>query len=189
MCGGSRGPDFVRIDASNENLAVGEFHKPVEIGLDIRKCQALRQEYNRPIVACEGARQRIIVADGILPFVQDSRLLEGTPADRGASAPAKVFPLFAQHREHRAFHAASSAVAKLLRFRNEPAHRGSRADSNVSQWRYEMMQPGFSWAAIGIRERQYFKFRRQLFNSETSSVHFLAAVAGRPGNYHMSLHT
>src|SRR6266446_2284562 len=100
MCGGSRGPDFVRIDASNENLAVGEFHKPVEIGLDIRKCQALRQEYNRPIVACEGARQRIIVADGILPFVQHSRLLEGTPADRGASAPAKVFPLLAQHRNY-----------------------------------------------------------------------------------------
>src|SRR6266850_2376765 len=100
MRGGGWGPDFVRVDSSDENLAIGEFQQPAEISLDIRKCQALRQEYNRPIVACEGARQRIIVADGIFPLVQRSRLLEDAPADRGASAPAKVFPFLAQHGNH-----------------------------------------------------------------------------------------
>src|SRR3981189_3997382 len=95
MRGGCRSPDSVRVDSSDENLAVGEFQKPAEIGLDVRKCQALRQKYNGPVVALKCAGQRIIVADGILPFVQDSRLLEDTPANRSAAAPAKVFPLFA----------------------------------------------------------------------------------------------
>jgi hypothetical protein len=31
----SGGPDFVRVDTSNENLTIGEF-KPVEIGLNVR---------------------------------------------------------------------------------------------------------------------------------------------------------
>src|ERR1700730_3473682 len=46
MSGCSGGPDFVRIDASNQNLAIGEFQKSVEIGFDVRKRQALRQKYN-----------------------------------------------------------------------------------------------------------------------------------------------
>jgi len=51
-----------------------------------------------------------------------------------------------------------------------------------------MVQPGFSWAAIRIGERQNFKFRRQLFDGNLQVVYFLAAAVGRPGNYHMGLH-
>jgi len=63
---------------------------------------------------------------------------------------------------------------------NEPAHGGCRADSNVAQGRYEIMQPGFSGRTSESVKRQSFKFRRQLFDGNLKLFTFSLQPLGGP---------
>src|SRR6266700_6161046 len=101
MGAGREPPDSLGVHTSDENLTVGEFEQALEIGFDVGKRQALRHENDRMIVALQRARQRIIVADRVSPLVHNTRLLEDAAANCGASAPAEIFSLLAEHCHYR----------------------------------------------------------------------------------------
>src|SRR5260370_13792224 len=89
--------DFLGVDTGDQNLTVGEFEQPPEIGFGVGKCQALRYKNDRMIVALQRTRQGIIVANRVSPLVHHTRLLEDAPANGGASPPRDSLSLFAEH--------------------------------------------------------------------------------------------
>ncbi len=189
MCESRRSPHFISVYAGDEDLAVREFQQPAEIALDVGARQALRQENNRAIVAIQGARQGIIVANRVLPFVHDTGLFEDAPANGGAAAPAEVSPFLAEHGDHRGIPRREEGSRQIAAIGNQPAHRGGRADSYVSQRSHKVMQPVLSGAAVGIGEDEYFEFRRQLFHRHPQTVHLLAGIARAPCNDHVRFHS
>jgi len=57
---------------------------------------------------------------------------------------------------------------------------GCRADSNVAQGRYEIMQPGFSGRTSESVNARASNSGGNCFDGNPQVVHFLAATVGRP---------
>ena len=101
MGGKGGGPQLRPVNASDADLTGGKLKETREIGLDIGRRQTLRQEDDLPAAAFDHHGEGIVVAEGILPGIEHADLLEDGAADGGASAPAEVLVMRAEHGDDR----------------------------------------------------------------------------------------
>src|SRR5260370_29384479 len=113
-------------------MTVRELQQSLKIGLHIRERQALRHKSNRAVRALQRAGQGIIVADRASPRVHHTRLLEDVSPDGGASAPAEIFPFFAQHGDYWRIPCSEYGGRWIDAIGNQPAHGGRRAPPPAS---------------------------------------------------------
>src|SRR5215467_12326822 len=182
-----RPPHFARIDSRNKHLPVSEFEQPLEIRFHITECQSLGNKHNRSPAVLERASERIIIANGTLPFVQHATLLEGATANRGPSAPAKIPGFFTQHGNNRRVPRGKKQRRQILNIRDQPSHRGGCSNSRIRQWSDKIVQPVFSRTAVGIGKHQHFKFFGKLLNGRSQIATFSPQLMGWPAITRLAL--
>jgi hypothetical protein len=185
MSGESGLPDFFCVDTGDENLAVGEFEKTFEIGLDVGQGEALGKKQDGAAGAFKSAGHGIVIADGIFPFVDDANLVEDAAADGGAATPAKITAFLAEHSDDGSIPGSQESGGRIAAIGDKPAHSGGGADARIGERSDEVMQPGLSGATIGIGKDEHFEFGRQLLDRYSEVVHFFAATFGLSRDNHV----
>ena len=85
-----------------------------------------------------------------------------------------------------AFQAARRTLGKELLFGNEPAHGGGGANAGVGEGGYDVVQPGFAGAAVGVNEDEDFEIGRELFDGDAKIVDLFAGGGGLAGDNDVS---
>src|SRR5712691_11345556 len=129
---GCGAPNSICVYSSNQDLAVRKLQQSLQIGFEIGRRQTFWHENNRAVRALQHARQRIIVADRVSPYVHNARLLEDFSPDGGASAPAEISPFFAEHGDYWRFPCSEYGGWEITSIGNHPTHGGCRANLHVS---------------------------------------------------------
>src|ERR1700730_611249 len=175
--GGKRGSPHLRtIGTGNTYLAIRKFQQSGKVGLHKRGCQTLRQENNRPAGALEREGKRIVVAEGMLPNVQHTDLLEDWSANGGASAPTKIVGLRPEHADHPGIPGGEECGWEVAAIRDKPPHGGCGTNTGIAERRDHMVQPGLAGTSVGIHEDQDLKFWRELLNGDAQIVDLFAAI-------------
>src|SRR5208283_2835658 len=101
--------------------------------------------------------ERVVVAERVLPGIEHTNLFENGATDRGASAPTEVFVVRAEHGDDRSVPSGEKSGREAVIVWQKPAHGGGSTDTGIREWSDKMMEPAFSWTAIGIGEDQDFE--------------------------------
>ena len=181
MRGAGGGPKLWGIYARNDHLAIGEFHQPGEVRFHVRSGQTFRKKNDGTAGAMQSGGHGIVVADGVLPLIQNAALFKHTSPNGRASAPAKIpGGVFAKHSKNGSVPRRQQQARQIVFIGNQPAHGRRGADSGVGQRRGQPAQPGVPGAAIGIGEHEHFKFFRQLQNRRTKIVDLFPTLNRSP---------
>lgn len=182
MSGEGHGPRFRLIDASDANLAIGEFQETGKGGLDERDGKAFGKKGDEAAAAVDSGGQRVVVAEGGLPDIEHAELFEDGAANGGPPAPTKIIGMIAEHGHDGRVPSGEERGGKIHLIRNEPAHGAGGADAGVGKRRDHVVQPGFTGAAVGIDKHEDIKFGRKLLDGEAKIVDLFRAIGGRAGD-------
>ncbi len=180
--GGERGgPHFACIDASDDDLAIGEFKQALEGCVHKGDGKTLGKEENWFAATLERVGHGVIVANGALPFFEDAALIEFGAANCRAATPAEIAGVVAEHGDNGSIPCGEQHRREIAVIRDEPAHGGDGAVARVIQRPHHFAKPGSARAAIGIDEDKRIEFRRQFADGVDQIVHFFAAALGASG--------
>src|SRR5258708_5322560 len=126
-------PHFGAINARDFNLAVGEFEKAREVGLNGGRRNAFGKKNDPAAGSFDGDCEREVVTERVLPDLGHVHLLEEIAANGRAAAPAEVFRVTTKHGDHGSIPGGEKGVGESIVVGNEPAHGGGGADAGVGE--------------------------------------------------------
>ena len=154
-----RGPHFGAINPGDFDLAVGELEKARKVGLDVGGGEAFGKKNDLAAGSFDGDGEGVVVAESVLPNVQHTHFFEECAANRSATAPAEIFVVAAEHGDNRSIPCGEKKVREGAIVRDKPAHGGGCANAGVGEGGHDVVQPGFSWATVGVNEDEDFEIR------------------------------
>lgn len=185
----SRSPHFGTINPSDFDLAIGEFDKVWEIGLDVGRGEAFRKKNDLAAGSLDGNGEGVVIAEGVLPYVQHAHLFEERAANRGSTAPAEISVVAAKHGYNGGIPGGEKRAGKGVVVGDEPAHGGGCANAGIREGSYDVVQPGFSRATVGVNECEHFEVGRKLFDGDAKIVDLLTGSGGFAGDNDVSFDT
>ena len=183
----SRGPHFGTINPGDFDLAIGEFDKVREIGLDVRRGEAFGKKNDLAAGSLDGDGEGVVIAEGVLPYVQHAHFLEKRTANRRAATPAEISVVAAKHGYNGGIPRGEKRVGKGVVVGDEPTHGGGCANAGIRKGSYDVVQPGFSRATVGVNEYERFEVGRKLFDSDAKIVDLLTGGGWFAGDNDVSL--
>jgi len=176
MSGKGGGPHFVSVNASDHDLAIGEFEEGIERSVDEGNDETFGKKLNGFAAALESDGHGEIVADGALPFIENAALIEFGFANGGTAAPAEIGGFFAEHGDDGRVPGGEEHGGEIGGVGKEPAHGGGGGVARVAERGDHAAEPGFAVAAIGIDEDERVDINGKLSDGVDEIVDLFAAA-------------